>query len=143
MRHLLGGDYRVAFADKAGRLIGVESAGGVTGVIEMAPWNTTLDWQEAALIAFERGWIKIELPAPLAHHRPGRVTVYHDPGNGVEPTTTIPQLPFVHAMRQQAANFLAAVRGGATPLCSAQDAAKDLNAIKEYLNLYLAVGGKV
>jgi predicted dehydrogenase len=143
MRHLLGGDYRVVFADKAGRIMAVEGPGGVTGVIEMAPWNNTIDWQEAALVCFERGWIKIELPAPLAHHRPGRVTVYHDPGGGAVPTTTNPQLPFIHAMRQQAANFLSAVRGQTTPLCPTGDAAKDLNTIKEYLNLYLAAGGKV
>ena len=143
MRHLLGEDYQVEFADRAGRLMTVTSASGVTGVIEMAPWHTTVDWHEAALVAFERGWVRIELPAPLAHHRPGRVTVYHDPGKGVEPTTTIPQLPFVHAMRQQAVNYLAAIRGEPTPLCGADDAVKDLNAIKQYQDLYMAAGGKI
>jgi predicted dehydrogenase len=143
MRHLLGEDYQPVFADRAGRLIAVQGASGVTGLIEMAPWQTTLDWQEAALVAFERGWIRIDLPAPLAHHRPGKVTVYRDPGQGAEPETIIPQLPFVHAMRQQAVNFLAAVRGQPTPLCGADDAVKDLEVLQQYQDLYVAAGGKI
>ena len=72
---------------------------------------TTIDWQESALVGFEHGYLKLELPAPLASNRPGRVEILRDPGNGVMPTTTIPTLPWVAAMHQQAINFVKAIKG--------------------------------
>ncbi|MFH2068481.1 MAG: Gfo/Idh/MocA family oxidoreductase, partial [Candidatus Omnitrophota bacterium] len=66
MRYLLGEPYRVVFADKAGVLFVAESRSGITGTIEMTPYQTTLDWQESALVCFEKGYVKLELPAPLA-----------------------------------------------------------------------------
>ncbi|MFZ4695904.1 MAG: Gfo/Idh/MocA family protein, partial [Verrucomicrobiia bacterium] len=109
LRHLLGEPYRVTFADKAGMLLVGETARGVTGTIEMSPYSTTRDWQESALVCFERGWVRLDLPAPLVMNRPGSVTVFRDPGNGATPTTTTPVLPPVHAMRQQAIHFVRAI----------------------------------
>ena len=82
VRHLLGESWSVKYADKAGVLLAGESASGVTCSIEMSPFNTTLDWQESVLVCFERGWLKIELPAPLASNRPGALTIFRDPGKG-------------------------------------------------------------
>lgn len=135
MRHLLGETYSVSYADPAGVLMVVHSAGGVPGTIEMSPYETTFDWQEQALIAFERGWIRLRLPAPLAVNRPGEVTLYRDPGDGAAPEQVTPGLPWVHAMAQQAANFVAAVRGEKTPLCTAEEALEDLRVAKAYMAL--------
>jgi predicted dehydrogenase len=143
MRHLLGEDYSVKFGDRRGVTMTVESASGVTGLIEMSPYQTTIDWQESALVCYEKGWIRLELPAPLAMNRPGKVTMYSDPGNGVEPVQIAPELPWIHAMRQQANNFVKAVKGEKTPLCGAEDALKDLEVTKAYLDLYLSAGGKL
>lgn len=136
MRHLLGEDYQVTFADKSGVLLVVESASGVTGTIEMSPYVTSIDWQESALVAFEKGWIGLELPAPLASNRPGKVEVYRDPGNGATPERTEPTLPWVHAMRQQAANFLSVCRGEAPPPCDSSEAVKDLEVARDYIKLH-------
>jgi len=133
MRHLLGEDYTVLHVDPSDVVLTVRSASGVAGVIEMSPYQTTVAWEEAALIAFERGYIKLELPAPLASNRPGRVTIMRDPGDGITPTTESPTLPWVHAMRQQAINFVAAVRGERPPMCTADEALKDLLVAREYL----------
>ena len=133
MRHLLGEDYEVDYADPSGVLLAVRSASGVPGVIEMTPFRTTRDWQEEALVAFERGYFKLELPAPLACNRPGRVTYYRDPGDDATPEAITPQLPWVDAMRQQATNFVRAVRGEDTPLCEAADALKDLRVARDYI----------
>jgi predicted dehydrogenase len=73
MRHLLGEPYRVTFADRAGVLLVVESVSGVSGVIEMSPYRTSIAWEESALIAFERGYIRLSLPPPLAVNQAGRV----------------------------------------------------------------------
>lgn len=136
MRHLLGEEYRVVFADKSGVLLAVESKSGVTGSIEMTPYRTTVDWRESALVAFENGYVRLELPAPLASNRPGRVEVFEDPGNGVTPKATVPSLPWIHAMRQQAINFVAAVKGEREPMCTAQEALLDLENAREYIRLW-------
>lgn len=136
MRHLLGETWRVNYAAGSGLLLAGESASGVTCCIEMSPYCTTIDWQEQALVCFERGWVKLELPAPLAFTRPGRVEIFRDPGNGVAPRTEIPQLPWVHAMWQQAQNFVDAVRGERPPLCSASDGLEDIRLARDYIRIW-------
>jgi predicted dehydrogenase len=139
LRHLMGENYKVSYADPSGVLLAAHSASGVCGTIEMAPFNTTQDWQESALVGFERGYMRIELPAPLVLNRPGRVTLFSDPGNGAEPREVSPVLPPVSAMRQQAINFLSAVRGEIAPMCQADEALEDLKVAREYLHLWQGV----
>jgi predicted dehydrogenase len=136
MRHLLGESYRVTYADPSGVLLAGVSASGVGCTIEMSPYRTTIDWQESALVAFEKGYVKIELPAPLASNRPGRVEILLDPGDGKTPMTVVPQLPWVHAMRQQAVNFVRALKGEIKPLCDSVEALEDLRVAREYIKLW-------
>ena len=135
LRHLLGEPYKVSYTDPSGVLLVAHSASGVAGTIEMSPYYTSVDWQESALVAFEHGWVSIELPAPLASNRPGRCIVYRDPGNGKTPERIEPQLPWIGAMRQQAFNFVRAVRGEMKPLCLAEEAIEDLKAARDYIRL--------
>ena len=134
LRYFLGEAYRPTYADPSGVLFAGESDSGVPVTIEMTPYRTTIDWQEHVLICFEKGWVRVDLPAPLASNRPGAVTIYRDP-DGETPQTTIPQLPWVHAMRQQAMNFVAAVRGERAPMCTAHDALRDLEVARAYIRL--------
>jgi predicted dehydrogenase len=133
MRHLLGEDYSVDYVDPRGRMLAGQSVGGTSCAIEMSPYVTTIDWQEEALVCFEHGYVRITLPAPLASNRPGTVEVLRDPGKGVTPTRTVPQLPWVHAMRQQAVNFIAAIRGDRPTMCDAATALKDLQTAREVI----------
>ena len=135
MRHLLGEPYEVTYAEPSGVLLAGQSASGVACTIEMSPYRTTIDWQESALICFEKGHLRLELPAPLASNRPGRVEFFRDPGNGVTPETIVPQLPWIHAMRQQAMNFVAAIQGQIEPPCEAQEALEDLRVARAYIRL--------
>lgn len=137
MRHLLGEDWHVTYAAPSGHLLVGTSTNGVTCSIEMSPYRTTVDWQESALVCFERGWVKLELPAPLAFNRPGRVEIMRDPGNGTPPTTISPQLPWVHAMWNQAQHFVDAVAGIKPPVCTAEEALADIVLAREYIRLYL------
>jgi predicted dehydrogenase len=105
----------------------------------MTPYATTIDWQESALVAFEHGYVKLHLPAPLASNRPGRVEVFRDPGKGTAPEVITPQLPWIHAMRQQAMNFVAAVRGEMKPMCEAEEALEDLRIARQYTKLRTGV----
>ncbi len=135
LRYLLGQPYRVSYADKAGLVLVAETPAGTTGVIEMSPFATTGDWQESALVCFEKGWIRLALPAPLASNRPGQVTLFRDPGNGRTPETLVPTLPWIHAMRQQAINFVRAIKGEMKPLCEAAEALDDLRIARDYLRV--------
>jgi predicted dehydrogenase len=135
MRHLLGESYKATYVDPGSVVLVGRSESGVTCTIEMSPYHTTVDWQESSLVCFEKGWIKIELPAPLAHNRPGKVTVYKDPGKGVTPIECSPQLPWIHAMRQQAMNFVAAIQGKCKPPCEAAEAMEDLKVARDYIRL--------
>ncbi len=135
MRHLLGRPYRVTYADPSGVLLVVVGEGGVPGTIEMSPYATTLGWQESALVAFERGYVRLRLPAPLACNRPGTVEIFRDAGGRDGGQTIVPQLPPVSAMRQQAVNFVKVVRGQIQPPCGAREAFEDLLAAREYIAL--------
>jgi predicted dehydrogenase len=132
LRHLLGEDYRAVYARR--HLAVVESARGVSGVIEMETFNSTIDWQESAAICFDRGHIDLGLPAPLVLNRSGAVEIFKDPGDGT-PIWQRPVLPFKHAMRQQAEFFVAALRGEQTPLCTAAEAIKDLEVARDITQL--------
>ncbi|HEY3289655.1 MAG TPA: Gfo/Idh/MocA family oxidoreductase [Anaerolineae bacterium] len=135
LRHLLGEPYHVTYAEPSQVLLAVKSLSGVAGIIEMSPYQTTLGWHESALIAFEHGYIKLELPAPLASNTLGRVEIFRDPGRGKTPELTIPQLPPIHAMRQQAMNFVSAIKGEMKPMCEAAEALEDLINAREYFTL--------
>ncbi|MCC7361308.1 MAG: Gfo/Idh/MocA family oxidoreductase [Anaerolineales bacterium] len=136
LRFLLGEPYALTYADPSGVLLAGRGVSGAACAIEMTPYTTTLDWQESALICFERGTITLELPAPLAANRPGRVTFFRDPGPGAQPQTIRPHLPWVSAMRQQAANFVAAIRGERRPPCEAAEALEDLRLARDYIRLF-------
>ncbi|MFC1735569.1 Gfo/Idh/MocA family protein [Candidatus Hydrogenedentota bacterium] len=137
MRHMLGTPYHVKYVDPSEVILAVEGENGVPGVIEMTPYSTTIDWQEEILVCFERGYVKLTLPAPVALNRPGKVEILHDPKKGETPETVAPQLPWVHAMRQQAMNFISAVRGDSQPLCTAEEALEDLKNAREYYSILL------
>ncbi len=139
MRFLVGEPYKVTYADPAKVLFVAHSQSGIPCTLEMAAYQTTLDWQETALVAFERGYVKLTLPAPLAFNRPGTVEILKDPGKGVVPVTSHPQMPWIHAMRNQALNFIKAVRGDAPAPCLAAEALEDLRVAREYIRLLKGV----
>ncbi len=137
MRHLMGEPYRVTYAEPSGVLLAVQGESGTPGVIEMTPYRTTIEWEESALVAFEKGYVLLRLAAPLASNRPGAVEIYADPGDGAPPTRTAPTLPWIGAMRQQAANFVRVCRGEMSPPCDAAEAVEDLKVAREYIRLRL------
>jgi predicted dehydrogenase len=135
MRHLFGEDYQVTHADPSQTLLVAQSASGIPGVLEMSPYTSTLGWQEMATAMFDKGYVKLSLPAPLVLNQPGKVEVFKDPGNGTVPLTSSPDLPWIHAMRNQALNFIKAVRGESPAPCLAPEALADLRIARDYIRL--------
>jgi len=136
LRLLLGESYRVTHADPAGVLLVGRGTSGIPCLIEMNPYSTSLAWEESALTSFEHGYVRLDLPAPMALNRPGRVEILHDPANGATPRTIIPHLPWVHAMKEQAMRFIRFVRGTAQPPCGPEEALEDLRVAQSYLDLF-------
>lgn len=138
MRFLLGEDYVVKYADPACVVLVGNAASGVTIVLEMASYSTSIDWQEEALVTFEKAWLKLRLFSPLTINRAGELTAYEDAGNGVQPRETHFVQPHLHAMRNQAMQFIKAIRGEATTLCTPRDAIADMKSARQFIDLLLA-----
>ena len=131
MRYLLGEDYKMTFADR--HLFTARSESGVNCILEIEPYSTTVDWQEHALVCFERGWVRIDLAPPLATQLASTVSVYED--KGWDSLFTTPMMPNVCAMRNQAKNFLMAVTGERPAPCLSDTAVKDLRIVEDYIRM--------
>jgi predicted dehydrogenase len=57
------------------------------------------------------------------------------------PVELSPTLPWIHAMRRQAENFIAAVRGEIPPRTDAAEGLQDLKVAEQYLDLFDAARG--
>ncbi len=137
MRYLLGETWKPVFAASSGVQLSGVSASGIACSLEMTPYTTTIDWQEQALVCFERGWIRVTLPAPLTTNRAGRLEIFRDPGNGATPRAEEWQMPWVGAMWQQARNFVAALQGcHDVACCSAEDALEDLKFARDFIRIW-------
>jgi predicted dehydrogenase len=134
IRFFLGESYRLAFGDRQGLLLVGESESGVTVTLEMAPYRTSREWHESVLVAFEHGFVSVELPPPLARQRAGLVSVLQDNPKIGEPQWIRPSLPNLSAMRKQAMNFLAAVRGERPAPCTSEEALEDLILAQNYID---------
>ena len=133
MRFLFGEDYELTYTEKSGVLLAAQSVSGVPGILEMAPYSTKNDWQEHALICFEKGWIRVDMLAPLASQQPGTVTYFTNADPVGEYRT--PVLPPVSAMRNQAKNFVEAVAGIKKAPCESAEAVKDLEIAMRYIEM--------
>lgn len=133
LRFLFDEPYGVEYADADETLFVGESEGGVTGTIELSPYRTSADWQESVLVGFDHGYVRVELPAPLQSQRAGDVEVMRNRGDG-DQETTHPEMPPCSAMRNQAENFLAVVRGERDPPCDVAEAAEDLRVARDYID---------
>lgn len=134
IRFLLREPYRVTYADRRGVLLAGESDSGVTVALEMAAYHTTIEWHESLFACFERGFVRVDLPPPLARQQAGKVTIMKDNGKDA-PSYELPVMPNQSAMRRQAINFIAAVRGERRAPCESKEALEDLKLARDYIRL--------
>ncbi|MBN1672146.1 MAG: Gfo/Idh/MocA family oxidoreductase [Kiritimatiellae bacterium] len=121
LRHLLGHPYAIQYADRSAVLVAAESETGIPAALECVPYQTPNEWEEYALVAFERAYVKITLPPPLAINRAGTVEVFRNYGNDRTERMS-PVFPPRSAMQVQADNFMRSLRGEPTPLCTISEA---------------------
>jgi len=131
IRFLLDESFEVVHASASGHLLVGLSESGVDVVLEMAPWHDASTWEESVLVGFERGWLRLDLPAPLATMKAGTVTEHRDAGDGASALHRT--FANEHAMLSQARRFVALVRGDATAPTDATDALIDLRIAAAYV----------
>ena len=137
MRYMLGETWTPTYAAKSGAMLAGESKSGIACTLEMSPYSTSIDWQEQAFVCFEKGWIRVSLPAPLTTNRAGRVEMFRDLRDGSTPKFEEWQMPWVGAMWQQAQNFVDAIAGKRdVACCKAEDALEDLKFAREFIRLW-------
>jgi len=122
VRHLAGEPFSFLHVDKRGLLYTGETDSGVPVVIEAGAKKTGAEWLETVLVAFERGWVQVALPPPLAWEA-GRLQVWQDG------KLTVPDLEDVPAFRKQAQAFVAVCRGEQAPPADSAEALLDLRTI--------------
>ncbi|NLG24559.1 MAG: Gfo/Idh/MocA family oxidoreductase [Clostridiales bacterium] len=132
LHFMLGEPLAVDYADRSGVMLAASGDSGVCATLEMAAYETRDDWQEEIFIAFERGTIRVQLPAPLADRQPGRVFVMRGKREELMTTAEI-TLPRVAAMQNQAKNFIAAAKGERPAPCDSRRAADDLRFAADYI----------
>lgn len=132
MRHLIGEDFEILHADPSRVLVVGESVSRVPVVFEFAPYESTHDWRESALVAFDQGYVKLTLPAPLARRVSGQAECFQSGDGERIPCMRRPGFPAACAATRQASNFLRLLRQeGDHTLCKAEDALKSLRQAKE------------
>lgn len=126
-RMLAHEELEVTFADPTGRVLLLAGVSTRTPVVlELTPYSVSNGWREHAIAMFERGFVRLDLPAPLATNISGTVTVFDDAAASNRSTITSSGPTSIDAMTMQALRFVAVARGEVSPPCDAQCALVDL-----------------
>jgi len=142
VRFLLDEDFSVSYVSPGSVVLHGSSASGVDVVIEMAPWTDKTQWHESALVCFEAGWVRLDLPAPLVRNEAGTVTEYAAEDDRGAAHSKREEFAGVHAMMSQAQRFVDVVNGTAVIPSDARDALKDLEIAEQYYDLWNARHGR-
>ncbi len=136
IRYLLKEDYSVEYVDSSGKILVAKSDSGVAIVLEMGTYEVVNEWHEFYEVFFDKGKIKLSLPAPLARQHAGEVEIYKNKGKN-----SLYQKPVIvqkWSMLEQAKFFIDAVRNKKKPISPASDAVKDLQIAEDYVKKLLA-----
>lgn len=133
IRFLGGQDYAVTHASRNGRLLVAEMTDGTSVCLEMATFSTPLDWQETIEVFFEKAWLRLRLPCPLAQFQAGSLETFATETPGQRRVLT--EFPPEHAMLTQARNFLRFLDGEYPDFTTPEEAWQDLCTAARYLEL--------
>ncbi len=131
IRFLLGEPYSLESVSANGSLYTGESVSGVAVAYEARPYSSA-EWDESVLVTFDRGWVRLTLPPPLAWQS-GRIEVF-------DGTLTMPRVEDGPAFRKQAETFVSVCRGEQAPPSDAADALLDLELCDQAIALAAARG---
>ena len=104
-----------------GRLVTLDF-GAFPAVLEMAEIPLQ-EWQEGVEVLFEKGWLELQFPSPLARDAPARVELTRP---GARDEILAPTMPRSWSFRRQAEAFIADIHARREPLASGRDSIGDL-----------------
>jgi len=130
-RYLLNEDYSVEYVDATGKILVARSDSNIPIVLEMATYEVANEWHEFYEVFFEKGKIRLSLPAPLARQHAGEVEIYKN--RGKDSIYERPVISQKWSMLEQARSFVEAVKNGKKPISPASDAVKDLKVAEDYI----------
>lgn len=131
IRYLLSEDYSVEYVDPTGKVLVARSDSNIPIVFEMATYEVANEWHEFYEVFFDKGKMKLSLPAPLARQHAGEVEIYKN--RGKDSVYERPVIPQKWSMLEQARLFVDAVKNGRKPISPASDAVKDLKVAEDYI----------
>ncbi len=136
IRYLLNEDYSVEYVDSNGKVLVAKSDSGIAIVLEMGTYEVANEWHEFYEAFFDKGKVKLSLPAPLARQRAGEVEIYKNKdGDGIYEKPVIAQK---WSMLEQAKLFVDAARNKNKPISPPLDAVKDLQIAEDYVKKLFA-----
>jgi hypothetical protein len=133
IRYLLKEDYSVKYAESSGRLLVGETDSGKPVVLEMNTYNLKNEWHEFYTAFFEKGYIKLSLPAPLARQHSGKVEIYINNNSGEYYKN--PVFSPRWCMSEQARIFVETIQKKRDCISPAEDGLKDLEVAESYIKL--------
>ncbi len=133
IRYLLNEDYSVEYVDPTGKVLIARSDSNIPIALEMLAFSHKVanEWHEFYEAIFDRGKIKLSLPAPLARQHAGQVEIYKN--RGKDSVYERPVIPQRWSMLEQARSFVNAVKNGEKSISPASDAVKDLKVGEDYI----------
>lgn len=124
LRHFLGDDYEVTWADLRHRTkIAHLRYGDALITFEVGGTTSAYGFEEGMRFHFERGWMEILPPPPLLMQGAARVRIYR---GGETMELSQPMGDWDWSFRRQAQHFIDCVRSGRQPLSSAASSVGDL-----------------
>ena len=129
LRHVFGNELKplVMRVRRQGIQLATLDAGSFDIALELGRVDTGC-WEQTIDVYFQRGFVQLRLPSPLARQETARVITVH---GGSSRTWTPRPEQRIWAFKAQAAQFLDVVRGKAVPLASGADALADLQIVED------------
>jgi predicted dehydrogenase len=131
LRFVLGRELEVlsVTTHKGSRVIAL-AAGDALVTLECG-WMGVQWWDEVTTVYFEDGYVDLRTPPPMLRNVPAQVERY----SATDSQKTSPVPAWQWAFRNQAAEFLATIRGEIEPVNTAADAVKDLEVAEAIFRL--------
>ncbi len=131
IRYLLNEDFTVEYIDSKGKLLVAKSFSGVIISVEMSTYNVRDEWHEFYDAHFDKGFIALSLPAPMARQQSGKVKIYENTDSSGRYTDHV--FPPKWSMAEQSKHFVEAIKSNIPCISPAEEAVKDLIFAEEFI----------
>lgn len=133
IRFLAAEEYHLTHVSRSGRFIVGETETGTDIVLEAGAYRQRHEWIETYTAFFEKGYVSMVMPAPMARQQSGKISLYKNTDS--QCIYEQPVMPPADAMQEQARFFVETIRGERECVCTPEEAAKDLVIAEQFIRL--------